>query len=85
MKISLSGEKEPTLIEDPSSYKTFLSKIFRTALAFNLNQENSIPQLLGNDTFFTGKEGKIFYLKLIINICKSNKKANCLKKLNDNK
>lgn len=85
LKISLSSKKEPILLEGPSSYKTFLSKLFLdNSKTINLNQESSIPQLLGNGAFFTDKEAKIFYLRLIINICKSNKYSDCLKKLNAN-
>ena len=85
LKISLSSKKEPILLEGPSSYKTFLSKLFLdNSKTINLNQESSIPQLLGNGAFFTDKEAKIFYLRLIVNICKSNKYADYLKKLNDN-
>jgi len=85
LKIALSSKKEPILLEGPSSYKTFLSKLFLdNSKTINLNQESSIPQLLGNGAFFTDKEAKIFYLRLIVNICKSNKYAELLKKLNDN-
>ena len=85
LKISLSSKKEPILLEGPSSYKTFLSKLFLdNSKTINLNQDSSIPQLLGNGAFFTDKEAKIFYLRLLISICKSNKYADFLKKLNDN-
>ncbi len=76
LKISLFCKKEPILFEGPSSYKTFLSKLFLdNSKTINLNQESYIPQLLRNGTFFTDKEAKIFYLRLIVSKCKSNKYA----------
>ena len=38
LKISLSSKKEPILLEGPSSYKTFLSKLFLdNSKTINLN------------------------------------------------
>jgi hypothetical protein len=60
-KIKLSNYDEPLLLSGPTCYKTYAAKmILRKADVVSLNQESTIPQLLGASFFYPPIEDKKF-------------------------
>ena len=54
--ILLSNQSEPLIIYGPTSFKTFLSRLFLNedkADLVSLNQETTVFQLIGSSSFFT--------------------------------
>ena len=81
-KILLSDKEEPMLLTGPTGYKTFLSQlILKDTTPVTVNQESTVEQLLGNSTFLSKSEAKLFYLKNICNICDSGQYEELEKKL----
>ena len=89
--ILLSNKSEPLIISGPTSFKTFLSRLFLNediADLVSLNQETSVAQLIGSSSFFTYNEAKKFYftqLYKILRINNINEKLVYLNNLNENK
>ena len=89
--ILLSNKSEPLIISGPTSFKTFLSRLFLNedvADLVSLNQETSVAQLIGSSSFFTYNEAKKFYfnqLYKILRINNINEKLVYLDNLNENK
>ena len=68
-KMKLSNFDEPLLLSGFTCYKTFAAKMFlRKADIVSLNQESTIPQLLGASFFYPPVEDKKFCLRLIYEI-----------------
>ena len=68
-KMKLSNNDEPLLLSGPTCYKTFAAKmILEKADVVSLNQESTIPQLLGASFFYPPKEDKKFCLRLLCEI-----------------
>ena len=68
-KIKLSNYDEPLLLSGPTCYKTYAAKfILKKADVVSLNQESTIPQLLGSSFFYPPKEDKKFCFRLIYEI-----------------
>ena len=81
-KILLSDNEEPMLLTGPTGYKTFLSQlILKDTIPVTVNQESTVEQLLGNSTFLSISEAKLFYLKNICNICDSGQYEELEKRL----
>ena len=68
-KIKLSNLDEPLLLSGPTCYKTYAAKmILKKADVVSLNQESTIPQLLGSSFFYPPLEDKKFCFRLIYEI-----------------
>lgn len=68
-RMKLTNFYKPLLLSGPTCYKTFIVKmILKNAVVVSLNQESTIPQLLGSTFFYTPIEDKKFCLKLIFEI-----------------
>ena len=68
-KMKLSNYDEPLLLSGPTCYKTYASKmLLKKADVVSLNQESTIPQLLGASFFYPPIEDKKFCLRLIYEI-----------------
>ena len=68
-KMKLSNFDEPLLLSGFTCYKTYATKIFLPkADIVSLNQESTIPQLLGVSFFYPPVEDKKFCLRLIYEI-----------------
>ena len=68
-KMKLSNFDEPLLLSGPTCYKTFAAKmLLRKADVVSLNQESTIPQLLGSSFFYPPLEDKKFCFRLIYEI-----------------
>ena len=68
-KMKLSNNDEPLLLSGPTCYKTFAAKMILDKVdVVSLNQESTIPQLLGASFFYPPKEDKKFCLRLICEI-----------------
>jgi len=68
-KIKLSNYDEPLLLSGPTCYKTYAAKlVLKKADVVSLNQESTIPQLLGSSFFYPPKEDKKFCFRLIYEI-----------------
>jgi hypothetical protein len=73
--ILLSNQSEPLIISGPTSFKTFLSRLFLNedkADLVSLNQETTVSQLIGSSSFYTYNEAKRFYLTQIYKILRIN-------------
>ena len=86
--ILISHNEEPILIAGDTSYKTFLAQLIfqddkNSYEIVSLNQESTIPQLLGSSSFFTPDDAKKFYLKQLCNIFNENDPIKYLNLLND--
>ena len=67
--MKLSNYDEPLLLSGPTCYKTYAAKmLLKKADIVSLNQESTIPQLLGASFFYPPLEDKKFCLKLIFEI-----------------
>ena len=67
--MKLSNYDEPLLLSGPTCYKTYAAKMFlKKANVVSLNQESTIPQLLGASFFYPPIEDKKFCLRLIFEI-----------------
>jgi hypothetical protein len=67
--MKLSNFDEPLLLSGPTCYKTYAAKILlKNADVVSLNQESTIPQLLGASFFYPPIEDKKFCLRLIYEI-----------------
>ena len=67
--MKLSNFDEPLLLSGHTCYKTYAAKIIlKKADIINLNEESTIPQLLGESIFYSHLEVKKFYLKLIFEL-----------------
>ena len=68
-KMKLSNYDEPLLLSGLTCYKTFAAKIIlNNADIVSLNQESTIPQLLGASFFYPPIEDKKFCMRLIYEI-----------------
>ena len=68
-KMKLSNYDEPLLLSGPTCYKTFAAKmLLKKADVVSLNQESTIPQLLGSSFFYPPLEDKKFCFRLIYEI-----------------
>ena len=68
-KMKLSNFDEPLLLSGPTCYKTFAAKmLLKKADIVSLNQESTIPQLLGSSFFYPPLEDKKFCFRLIYEI-----------------
>jgi hypothetical protein len=68
-KMKLSNYDEPLLLSGLTCYKTYASKmILNNADTVSLNQESTIPQLLGSSFFYPPIEDKKFCMRLIYEI-----------------
>ena len=68
-KMKLSNFDEPLLLSGPTCYKTYAAKmLLKKADVVSLNQESTIPQLLGASFFYPPIEDKKFCLRLIFEI-----------------
>ena len=69
-KIKLSNYDEPLLLSGPTCYKTYVATMIldKKADIVSLNQESTIPQLLGASFFYPPKEDKKFCFRLIYEI-----------------
>ena len=68
-KMKLSNYDEPLLLSGPTCYKTFAAKmLLNNADIVTLNQEYTIPQLLGASFFYPPIEDKKFCMRLIYEI-----------------
>jgi len=68
-RMKLSNLDEPLLLSGHTCYKTYAAKmILKKADIVSLNQESTIPQLLGASFFYPPIEDKKFCLKLIFEI-----------------
>ena len=68
-RMKLSNYDEPLLLSGPTCYKTYAAKmILDKADVVSLNQESTIPQLLGSTFFYPPIEDKKFCLRLIYEI-----------------
>ena len=68
-KMKLSNYDEPLLLSGPTCYKTYAAKmLLKKADVVSLNQESTIPQLLGASFFYPPIEDKKFCLRLIFEI-----------------
>lgn len=86
--ILISHNEEPILIAGETSYKTYLSQLSfkddkNSYEIVSLNQESTIPQLLGSSSFFTPEDAKRFYLKQLCNIFNENNPIKYLSLLDD--
>ena len=86
--ILISNNEEPILIAGETCYKTFLAQLSfkddkNSYEIVSLNQESTIPQLLGSSSFFTPEDAKKFYLKQLCNIFNENDPIKYLSLLND--
>ena len=75
--ILISHNEEPILIAGETSFKTYLAQLCfkddrNSYEIVSLNQESTIPQLLGSSSFFTPEEAKKFYLKQLCNLFNEN-------------
>ena len=87
-KAGLAQEEEPILIAGVTSYKTYLAQLSfkddkNSYEIVSLNQESTIPQLLGSSSFFTPEDAKKFYLKQLCNIFNENNPIKYLSLLSD--
>ena len=65
-KMKLSNNDEPLLLSGPTCYKTFAAQMLLEKVdVVSLNQESTIPQLLGASFFYPPKEDKKFCLRLL--------------------
>ena len=68
-KIKLSNYDEPLLLSGPTCYKAYAAKVILGKLdVISLNQDSTIPQLLGSSFFYPPKEDKKFCFRLIYEI-----------------
>ena len=86
--ILISHNEEPILIAGETSFKTYLAQLSfkddkNSYETVSLNQESTIPQLLGSSSFFTPQDAKKFYLKQLCNIFNENNPIKYLSLLND--
>ena len=86
--ILISHNEEPILIAGETSFKTYLAQLCfkddrNSYEIVSLNQESTIPQLLGSSSFFTPEEAKKFYLKQLCNLFNENNPIKYLNLLDD--
>jgi MoxR-like ATPase len=68
-KMKLSNYDEPLLLSGPTCYKTYAAeRILTNSDVVSLNQESTIPQLLGATFFYPPKEDKKFCMKQLYDI-----------------
>ena len=68
-KMKISNYDEPLLLSGPTCYKTYAAeKISTNSDVVSLNEESTIPQLLGATFFYPPKEDKKFCMKQLYDI-----------------